>query len=158
MLSAILIAPDPVHADGSWESIGPTGGFAWALIASPAYGTDSTVFAGTDGRGVLRSSDGGATWRRINSPGLGRIIATMAASPAYETDGTLFAGGPTGVYRSTDRGDSWEEVIDGLENPGVLSLAISPGFAEDATLFAGTSDGVYKSTDGVAPGPPRKWA
>ena len=148
MLAAILMAPDPVHADGSWEAIGPTGGFAWSLAASPAFAADGTVFAGTDGRGVLKSIDKGSTWRRVGSKTLGRVIAAMVVSPTFETDDTVFAGGPSGVYRSTDGGGRWVQVNEGLDNPKVVALAMSPDFAEDSTLFAGTTDGVYKSTDG----------
>ncbi len=150
LLALVVAAPDPVHADGSWESIGPTGGFAWSLVASPEFATDGTVFAGTDGRGVLKSIDKGSTWRRIGEKTVGRVIASMAVSPAFETDGTVFAAGPSGVYRSTDGGGRWERINNGLENPRVLSLVISPSYPEDSTLFAGTTDGVYQSIDGGA--------
>ena len=49
--------------DNVWTSLGPEGGPIQALAVSPTAGT---VFAGTQGAGVFRSTDGAATWARVN--------------------------------------------------------------------------------------------
>ena len=148
LLFAALTQARPVAADGSWEPAGSGGGYIWALTASPQFETDGTIFAGTDGAGIYRSTDRGDTWHGV-SAGLGhRSIRALAVSPAFGTDATVFAGGPDGVYKSTDDGTTWKRTVDGPANMRVLSLAVSPGFASDATVFAGVSDGLYRSTDG----------
>ncbi len=109
------------------------GGYVWALTASPQFETDGTIFAGTDGAGIYRSTDRGDTWHGV-SAGLGhRSIRALAVSPAFGTDATVFAGGPDGVYKSTDDGTTWKRTVDGPANMRVLSLAVSPGFAAYAT-------------------------
>jgi hypothetical protein len=131
----------------------------WSLAISPAFGSDSTLFAGTIGDGVFRSTDAGDSWERA-SPAV-RVIPSatgsetetirgLAISPTFSKDGTIFAATSVdGVLRSTDGGDSWYQVIKGLADPSVATLAISPTFDQDSTLFAGTrGGGVFRSTDG----------
>ena len=148
LLLAVLAQSRPVAADGSWKPTGPTGGYVWELAVSPEFETDGTIFASTDGAGVVRSTDRGDTWHNV-SKGLGhRSIRALAVSPNYGIDSTVFAGGPDGAYKSVDGGETWEPAVAGLDNPRVLAMAVSPGFATDATVFAGVSDGLYRSTDG----------
>ena len=148
LLMAALTQFRPVAADGSWEPAGPGGGYVWELEASPDFQNDGTIFASTDGAGVLRSTDRGDTWDNV-SAGLGhRSIRALAVSPAYGADSTVFAGGPDGVYKSVDGGVTWQRSVEGLDNPRVLALGVSPSFADDSTVFAGVSDGLYRSTDG----------
>jgi hypothetical protein len=59
------------------------------------------VYAGTNGAGVMRSDDGGATWRVVGLEGI--AVRSLAAE-----DGTVVAGSqPVGVHRSDDGGASW---------------------------------------------------
>jgi photosystem II stability/assembly factor-like uncharacterized protein len=128
-----------------------------AIAFSPAYTSDQTVFVATsdvtvtlETRLVLRSTDGGLTWRVVpNFPNV--EVSTLAISPAYATDGTLFAatrGG--GLLRSSDRGATWTDVSGPL-GPQVLAVALSPHYSTDQTAFAANAQGgLFKSTDGGA--------
>ncbi len=59
------------------------------------------VYAGTNGSGVLRSDDGGATWRPA---GLGGVaIRSLGA----EGERVVAGSQPPLVYRSDDRGEGW---------------------------------------------------
>ena len=68
---------------------------------------DGSIYAGTDGHGVLRSDDQGQTW---GETGAGpRHLRSLAASPLVP--GRVYAGTrPPGLFVSDDRGDSWREV------------------------------------------------
>jgi uncharacterized delta-60 repeat protein len=131
-----------------------------------------TVYAGMGdkaqsylGTGVLRSSDGGKTWTRVNnstlpSSGLTSQILVDSVNPnrvylaqyAYydSISSNLFSGG---FYYSTDGGMSWTRTITGTARdlvrhptqPGTLYLAL--GFTSVAN---GSSGGVFKSVDGGA--------
>ena len=119
-----------------------------SLAISPRFENDATLYAAVS-VGLLRSTDGGKSWRSIN-PSLGSSqVISLLVSPAFDTDGTLFAMTRTrGIFRSTDRGEFWEPVTQGLSFPKVASLAISPAFATDQTLFAGIVDGgLFRSTN-----------
>jgi O-antigen ligase len=97
--------------------------------------TADTVRGGTfyvlDVDGVLRSTDGGATWELTGNQGLPepaarrRFNATLVATPGREGELHLALGlldeGSLPLYRSTDGGDSWQEV-PGLAEVGRMAL------------------------------------
>jgi hypothetical protein len=114
-----------------------------ALAIDPL--TPATLYAGTDGGGVFRSTDGGAHWAKVSS-GLGNMkIYCLAVDP--RTPSILYAGSyGGGVFRSTNSGTTWTAVNAGLTNPYVSSIAIHPTTL--TTLYAGTyGGGVCRSTD-----------
>jgi photosystem II stability/assembly factor-like uncharacterized protein len=123
--------------------------FVSALVFSPNFNKDSTLFAGTMEDGVFLSTDRGDSWNPWNFGLLdGRVLA-LTLSPNFAVDGTLFAGTETGVFKSVNYGRSWRETSFPSEMGPVLSLGISAHFAQDATLFVGTeSAGLHKTSDG----------
>ena len=67
VLLAALASPTPALAgDNVWvqSSQGMWGGDVSALALSPSFASDNTLFAGTYGGGVFKSTDGGATGQR----------------------------------------------------------------------------------------------
>jgi len=139
-------------AGANWRAIGLTNRYVRALAIDPQRPT--TLYAGTDG-GVYKSTDGGASWRAINTTGLtNRNVWALAIDP--QTPTTLYAGTRGGgVYKSTDGGARWQAINTGLTNLEVRALAIDP--QTPTTLYAGTgsvvtgSGGVFRLVQ--APGP-----
>ena len=136
-----------------WQPVpGPYGGSVAALVLSPNYPVDHTVFAGLRGQGVYRTTDSGTTWHRVSPDGW--VIVSLAISPAFASDRTLFATHglwTTGyrVYRSTDEGDSWQDVTPAWTGlPSTPHLAISPDFANDRTVYVVGGLQTFVSTDG----------
>ena len=112
--------------DTSWAAA-DSGLTAKSVLALASIG--STVFAGTLGGGMFRSTDAGATWTADDS---GLTVLNINALVAVGTN--VFAGTDIGVVRSTDTGKSWARV-DSL-------LPATPVYAFGATgtnLFAGTN-------------------
>lgn len=120
--------------------------------------TSSNAFEGSPGFGVIRSTDGGATWsilagttfagRRINSiVPLARTTGGLKGQVVLAS--TLFDGG--GVYRSTNGGNNFVRVsgASGLPNAGVSSLV--PDRTNSARLYAAVpaSFGGSAATAGV---------
>jgi len=142
----------------SWELVfSGFGGlqlYTRALILSPDFATDGTVFAVTIGDGVYRSTDRGVTWQAINEgfeEGATHIRA-LALSPDYASDHILIAATEWGViYQSIDGGDQWLQFSADLEFLRISeleSLAIGPLREGQHVVVAGTSDGgFYASTD-----------
>ena len=117
-----------------------------ALCASPAYVTDTTVFAGTYLGGIYKSTDGGVSWTTVSTTTAITTVLALAASPNYAQDRTVLAGTENGAYKSTDGGDSWRWV--GPSCP-VYALSFSPDYAKDQTVYAGTYGcGVFESRNG----------
>lgn len=119
------------------------------LAVSPAFSEDRVVLAGTDGVGILRSTDGGRHWQ-YSSFGLQdfSIIALAAISDWHDRE-IIFAATSTGLYRSPNGGRAWKSANRGLEGCVVLSIAPSPNFIDDGMVFVGTeADGIFRSNDG----------
>ena len=94
---------------------------------------NDTLFVGTNGAGIYKSTDWGANWVQIIN-GLGN----SANFRAIESKGnTLFAAGPigTGVYRSSDFGANWTLLGGGLASGSYR------GFASNSQLIVAGSFG-----------------
>ncbi len=65
-----------------------------------------TLFVGSHGHGVYKSTDGGRTWTALDFPE--RDVFSVAVSPV---DGAVYAGcEPSKLFRSNDGGESWTEL------------------------------------------------
>ncbi len=118
---------------------------------SPDYARDRTIYVAIQGTFdiLLRSSDGGTTWRPTHEGMSGRLVHDLAFSPDFANDSTIYVGTDrAGVDISTDGGDHWSRTA--INRAQVHSIALSPNFAEDGILFAGTNKGLYRSEDGGA--------
>jgi photosystem II stability/assembly factor-like uncharacterized protein len=119
----------------------------------------NTIFAGTQGSGVLRSDDAGKNWQLCGMEG--QIVKSLAVSP-HDPE-TIYAGTkPAYMYMSRDGGSSWEELsgfrripwrwwwFSPAEKPGqayVQAIALSP--TDPNVLLAGIEFGaVVRSQDG----------
>ncbi len=153
---------------GVWKTT--NGGAHWTPLTDQlqslsmgALGIDpndtNIVFAGTGelspavdaygGYGLLRSTNGGATWSDVGPSSVGAytrvIVNPNHSNIVYAAAGR--SGG--GVLRSSDGGNSWTWLAGGLpQNQSVSDLALSMN-GDTAVLYAGVAgNGVYLSTDG----------
>ncbi|HEX7605635.1 MAG TPA: hypothetical protein VF348_02920, partial [Usitatibacter sp.] len=94
-----LFSPVAHAGAGVWTSGGPDGGNIFALAINPS--TPSTLYAGTDGGGVFKSTDSGGTWAAANTGLTNLTVQALAIDPS--TSSTLYAGTDGGgVFKSTD--------------------------------------------------------
>ena len=141
----LLLTALPAMATTWQQTGGPEGGQIQVLAIDPNH--SQTIFAGTVGFGVFKSTNGGATWSPmngwLNNP---TSVSALAIDPANSQTiyGATLGGG---VIKSTDGSLSWRAVNSGLTTTTVSSLAIDPKSSH--TVYAGTFDsGVFKSTNG----------
>ena len=107
-----------------------------AVAVSPDYQNDRTVLVSTRERGLLRSTNGGTTFRAVGTELTegNHLVADFSNptsepiqfSPSFATDRTIFAYAQTEVVRSTDGGDSWEILHLPSGNAVLESLGIEP--------------------------------
>src|SRR5438093_7069568 len=71
---------------GQWTTIGPDGGTTLALAIDPL--TPATLYAGSSGGGVFKTTNGGASWTAMNSGLTNGTIQALAIDPL--TPATLY--------------------------------------------------------------------
>jgi photosystem II stability/assembly factor-like uncharacterized protein len=125
----------------TWTTTGPGGGRILALAIDPE--TPATVYAGTWGSGVYKSTDGGGTWDPAGSGLSDTYINTLVIDPKEVN--SLYVGTYHGIYKSTDAGGSWQEANTGITDYQIQTLAIDP--QTPSTLYAGAFGCVFKSLD-----------
>lgn len=139
-------------------------------------GTGEANFANHSryGVGLLKSTDGGASWLQLAEATFGgRCFSKIVVDPSNPQ--RLFAAitpaggfpekaaaknhplkdGPIGVFRSLDGGISWTQLSGGLPNQAATDLAMSPSdpdvlYAGIGRIFGATENGLYKSINGGA--------
>ena len=114
------------------------------LMAHPVHA--DTLYAGTGG-GILKTVDGGMSWRSTNSGITNSNISAIAVAPSHS--GVLYVGTyGGGIARSRDGGASWVPVDTGLSSHDVGALAIDPTDAD--RVYAGAYGGIFRTTNGGA--------
>jgi photosystem II stability/assembly factor-like uncharacterized protein len=137
---------NPGTAGNLWISRGPVGGEIQALVLDPR--NPATLYAGSRGGGVYKTSDGGFTWNTVNN-GLGSLfVRALAIDP--RPAGAIYAGtdgdGRSGIFKSTDGGNTWSPT-GGSGPQCATALAVEP--RNPATVYAATcGTAVVRSTDG----------
>jgi hypothetical protein len=100
------------------------------------------VLLATDRGGVLRSTDGAASFVPANEGFSGRKVAALLvdrADPARLFAGVVNDKSYGSTFVSTNGGAQWEHIGDGLDGRDVYALAQAP----DGTILAGTSHGIF---------------
>jgi photosystem II stability/assembly factor-like uncharacterized protein len=178
---------------GVWKTT--NGGTSWTALTDNqktlsmgsiaiAPSNTNVLYAGTGqadgegnsnfGRGVMVSTDGGATWTLRTNGGVfdrheiteiaidpqNSSVAWAAVSSCCATN-TLFDFN-NGIFKTTDGGVTWTNTTGSLRTLGAFasftSVRIDPGttgssatlYAAASTPFGDADNGVYKSTDGGA--------
>jgi photosystem II stability/assembly factor-like uncharacterized protein len=144
-----FVSPD---SGGSWKDleIGGAAGIPVLTLAIDPW-TPAVMFAGTRGRGMFRSADGGATWSPIVSP----VDATFSFSDVYDIDIDLqkpdivyAAVGGIGVVGSTDAGASWTRLTPEASPTGSAITSVLVRRNAGTEILYGTAAGaIHRSVD-----------
>ncbi|MBI5215770.1 MAG: T9SS type A sorting domain-containing protein [Ignavibacteriae bacterium] len=104
------------------------------------------IYAGLYGvpsKGIIRSTDNGASWENISSG----LTTYNIRSLIVTKNNTVLAGSNSGlIFRSTNNGDQWNQVYQGTVNVPILSFTLD----SSGNVLAGTGDNgalILKSTD-----------
>ncbi|HEX7184460.1 MAG TPA: glycosyl hydrolase [Thermoanaerobaculia bacterium] len=124
------------------------------------------LFGPNDMRGVYRSADGGATWKRVhfvnqNAGAIDLIMDPTNPRILYasfwrvrRTPYSLESGGPgSSLWKSIDGGDTWTELSRNPGLPkgtlGIIGVTVSPTNPENVYAIVEAEDGgVFRSRDG----------
>ena len=117
-------------------------------------------------RGVFRSTDGGATWKKVLFKDENTGAIDLAFDP--QNSKTIYAAlwqtrrppwnvyppsnGPgSGLYKSTDGGDNWKQLTNGLPTEGLGRIGVAVAPANPNRVYAivdAKQGGLYRSDDG----------
>ena len=116
-------------------------------------------------RGLYRTTDGGATWKRIleidEHTGVNEFVvdprnSNQILASSYQRRRhvwVLINGGPgSAIHKSTDGGETWKKIESGLpkDHMGRIGLAAAPSAPDTVYAIIEANDkeqGIYRSTD-----------
>ncbi len=128
-----------------WQAVPaefPPGGIA-SLAADAS--NPQMLYAGSSGDGLYRSDDGGATWQRLPTLGVG--IPAVAVDP-NDGDRIYHLAAWERVYETRDGGQLWQARWTGMgDTTEVVSIAVDPS---KPYVYAGSDTDLYRSYDGRA--------
>jgi len=151
----------------NWTPLGPSGvvvdanrvwsGRTLSIAFDPT--TSSTVYVGTAGGGVWKSTDGGETWSPKTDYQVSLAIGAVAVDPnnrlhvlagTGEYDnfyiGTYYGNG---VLRSNDGGDTWTDVAASTFPRAEISrIVFDPTDSTGQRVLLSSSIGIFASSDG----------
>lgn len=128
----------------SRANAGVEGGVIFSVYAVPST---NTVYCGSNGSGVFKSTNGGDNWIPVNSgvSDYGFYPATFTSNTSAVFMGANYSntnGG--GMYRTTNSGNSWQKINTGLAG---LSLGINMAVTVNNDIAIATDSGVFRSSD-----------
>ncbi len=130
-LDSIMISSDNQK---TWQ-VPYRGNKNWLIKSLVVNG--GVLFAGTSG-GILRSTDGGATWLPANT-GFTHSIEVWSL---VVNKGVLFAATADGIYQSVNNGDLWTATPNRENTRSLIAI--------NGVLYAGAIGAVLRSTDNGA--------
>jgi photosystem II stability/assembly factor-like uncharacterized protein len=143
-VSCIAIAPDDTNT--IYIGTGEVYGYQDADI-----GLSIRTTRGTYGIGILKSTDGGATWQKSLDWTTQQKRGVWAIELNPLNSDVLWTGTTEGTYKSTDAGQSWTRVDTTLM---VMDLIVHPVDTSTVITACGNlyspGGGLYRTTDGGA--------
>jgi photosystem II stability/assembly factor-like uncharacterized protein len=142
-------------AGKAWTRM-PVGGQGTTTLPCRTLAIDpwkpAVLYAGTAGRGIFKSTDGGAVWSPIvtgEDPVLAFADVYDIKIDVAKPDVVYAALAPLGLMRSTDAGTSWFRLTPEVSAEGatVTHVLVNPN-ARDEILYGTSSGNIFKSTDG----------
>ncbi len=132
-------------------------------------GVLGALWGDSEDRGVYKSTDGGATWKKIFYIGEGTGISDLVMDP--ENPNTLYAsawefrrtawsfnsgGTKSGLFKSTDGGATWNKIHNGFPSGPLGRIAFALAHSDTKILYAtveaekDSDKGMYRSDDAGA--------
>ena len=138
---AIDVVFDPKNPNILFASLWEVSRTPWSLVS------------GGEGSGLYKSTDGGATWKRLDGDGLPKgILGRIGVSVSGADDSRVYAlieANEGGLFRSDDAGDTWTRVNDDeryRQRAWYFTHVYADPKVADTVYVLNT--GAFRSTDG----------
>jgi hypothetical protein len=113
---------------------------------APSPHDQNLLLVGIELGGLMRSTDGGATWED-HRPGAQRDVHSLAWHP--RASGCAYEAGGGGTAFSQDAGESWRPADEGLDRHYAWSVAVDP--IDPELWYVSASTGPYAAHGGRDP-------
>lgn len=115
------------------------------LTVDPA--DSQIVYAATGNSGILKSTDGGQNWRKMNRADSQAIIFSVQVNP-FDPNIVFMGLGQKGLYRSDDKGQTWQLSIEGMPlETSISDIEFDP--QNPQLMYASDHiSGIYRSDNG----------
>ncbi|HUQ33978.1 MAG TPA: hypothetical protein VM095_17790 [Pyrinomonadaceae bacterium] len=173
LLLAASSMTSPAQGPGPWKYLGPEpikatkvnniyDGYVGPMpiagrVSAVAVADADTIYIGTSGGGVWKTSDGGMTWKPKTDTQANLTIGAITLDPTNKN--VIYAGtgefipyydefNGIGVLRSADAGETWTLLPDPtgvFNNAKIARLAVDP--TNPSNIYAATSVGLAVSAD-----------
>jgi photosystem II stability/assembly factor-like uncharacterized protein len=130
-------------ADGDFRHVGAQLPLFITLAVDPR---DPARIYGAGLSGVMRSLDGGLTWRIVT--GWDETEPKALAIDPVQPD-TVYAGLPDGFIVSDDCGQTWSRRENGLPARGKYTQSLQVDRTAQGRVFAGCEKGIFLTEDGA---------
>ena len=101
----------------------------------------SAINAGTRGRGIIKSTDGGESWKATEL--VRDNISAIAIDSVYPN--IIYASDEWRIFKSEDAGESWFEINNGFERYDISRFLLLPLIPQTIEFFTGTAgSGVFR--------------
>ena len=148
----------------SWSYLGPSMAISEPLTIAYDQGNPDLIYAGTQGEGLWRSTDGGDSWVTVEIPGTQPPVAIDSIAPHPDDSESLyvrlysFGLGPNPqpeLYFSDNAGASWQAVDDVdtvFPGHGGVGLVFMPPTPDSGpySLYSGCEVGLCRTPAGTS--------
>jgi photosystem II stability/assembly factor-like uncharacterized protein len=110
----------------SWTFMGPTQPISFIIDIAYDAVDPNLVYMATAGSGHWKSTDGGATWRKLPYIGDGWIFDEIAPHPTLSGHVVIAVGNNEGLFSSQDAGETWMFLTDSVGSPLVYAPTVPP--------------------------------
>jgi photosystem II stability/assembly factor-like uncharacterized protein len=134
------LGPLTQNVTSSWN---PGHGRCWTVAVNPTNA--SIIYAGTDGGGIWKTTNGGTSWTSLMDFTSSSWQAFYHIAIDALNTNTIYAGLRSGgVLKSTNAGSTW--TATGAGPTSIKRIRVHP--ANSSIVFATGSNGIYRSTNG----------
>jgi hypothetical protein len=155
LTAGVWKAQDPnTGANWNWQpsNNGLTNLSLWTLTTTDGV----TMYVGTDGSGIFKTTNSGANWAASNGAGAGALACKVVRAINFRSAApdTVYAGTgcrfDSGMYKSTDGGATWARLGSATLPADTIVSAINLNSTGTQIVVATSNYGLYKSSDSGA--------
>lgn len=109
---------------------------------------------GTYGVGILKSTDGGASWTQVMAKSTDQLFGIQMLKFDPSNSDRIYACATDGLYRSNDAGSSWNRIFNSVY---ISDVAINPLSPDNIVIGVGNmvnaDKGIYRTINGLNASP-----